>query len=371
MSINQFTRYKFCSESNQEFAQTLLKRVNNYFKQNNIERFGDRSMIVKSIFAFGIYFALFAAILFGDFSMPVLFLLWSLLGLGAAIIGTTVFHDALHGTFSKNKTVNKIMEFSAAILGVSGEMWKIQHNNLHHNYTNIENMDTDIDTHNVLRFTPNQKRRWFHRFQLFYAPVLYGIMTLVWISFKDFVSLENYKKRGLIKTKQKYTKEMWKNIFVKVGYFGTMVVLPIFVLPHAFWITILMFITMHFVCGFFLSIVFQTAHVMPHTKFLETEIPEVEENWLVHQLMTTSNFAMKNKVLYWIIGGLNYQVEHHLFPNISHIHYPKLSKIVKQTTAEFNIPYYSHKTFAGAIYRHFQHLYQLGKKQVAMVPVGA
>ena len=363
MSKTKFVRYQFCNTTNKEFATTLLERVNNYFTENKLEKTGNTKLVVKSFVIYAAYIATYAAILFGGFTnLWVQLGLWSLLGLGAAVIGTAVMHDALHGTFSKNKKLNELMSRSAEFLGVNGEMWKIQHNMLHHSFTNIEDIDSDLDTYNTLRFTPNQPRNWHHRFQFLYAPILYGILTIVWVSVKDFTSLVNYKNKGLLRGKKTFSKQMKRNIIIKVLYFSTFLVLPIVVLPHAWWITALLFFAMHFVLGLFLAIVFQTAHVMPQTTYVAPqEVPTIKENWFVHQILTTSNFAMKNRLLSEIIGGLNYQVEHHLFPNISHIHYPKISKIVEQTTKEFNLPYFSHKTFMGAIYRHFQHIYQLSK----------
>ncbi len=363
MNKAKFTRYQFCNTTNKDFASTLLQRVNNYFKENELERTGNFRLMIKAILIYSTYIATFMAILFSNTEGTwMMFGLWAVLGLLAAIIGTAVMHDALHGTFSKNVKLNNFFAYSAEFLGVNGELWKIQHNVLHHSFTNIEEVDGDIDTNNLLRFTPHQKRYWFHRFQLVYAPVLYGALTIAWVGVKDFVKVHDFNKKGLLRGKNKFSKQMRRNIFTKVFYFSLFLVLPMIVLNQAWWLTLVQFVCMHFVLGLFLSIVFQTAHVMPQTAYVAPQPePKIQENWFVHQLKTTSNFAMNNRLLSELIGGLNYQVEHHLFPNISHIHYPKISKIVAQTTKEFNIPYYAHKTFAGAIFRHFQHLYQLSK----------
>ena len=65
----------------------------------------------------------------------------------------------------------------------------------------------------------------------------------------------------------------------------------------------------------------------------------IESEWAVHQVATTVNFATQNKMWNWLFGGLNFQVEHHLFPRISHVHYPELNKRLKQVCAEFNVAY--------------------------------
>ncbi|MGB0166544.1 MAG: fatty acid desaturase family protein [Luteibaculum sp.] len=355
-------KYQFNNTSNREFVKTLTTRVNSYFKENKLQKTGGWRSVTKAIIVITTYMLLYFAIVAGGFEhVGLLFALWCLLGANAAIMGTAVMHDALHGTLSSNKRLNNILGFSAPFLGISAEMWKFQHNVLHHNYTNIQDLDTDIDTGSIFRFSPHQERKWYHRFQPFYANFLYGLMTLAWVIWKDFSSLSDYKKRGMFKNEKEVKRELWGNIAYKLAYFGIFLVIPIITLSVPFWLTILMFCAMHFVCGHYLAIVFQTAHVMPEAKFEKIDENASQENWFVHQILTTANFAPKNKMLSWILGGLNYQIEHHLFPNISHIHYPKLSKIVKQTTQEFNLPYYSHNTFFKAIVEHFRHLNVLGK----------
>ena len=74
------------------------------------------------------------------------------------------------------------------------------------------------------------------------------------------------------------------------------------------------------------------------------------------------DFATKSWFITYFVGGLNFQVEHHLFPAISHVHYPQLSKIVAETAREYNVPYHSEKTFFGALYQHTKMLYRLGRE---------
>ena len=114
--------------------------------------------------------------------------------------------------------------------------------------------------------------------------------------------------------------------------------------------------------------VFQTAHVVPETDFpLPDDQGEMETERLTHQMTTTSNYAPKSKIFSWLIGGLNYQVEHHLFPNICHVHYKKISPIIRQTAAEFNIPYLTKTTFIDAVKAHHQMLRHLGRMETQPV----
>jgi linoleoyl-CoA desaturase len=141
------------------------------------------------------------------------------------------------------------------------------------------------------------------------------------------------------------------------------IVLPIFIGGISWWKVLLGFAVMHYVAGLILSIVFQLAHIVEETDNpMPNELGEMENTWAIHQLYTTANFAPKNRFVNWFTGGLNYQIEHHIFPNISHVHYKKISEIVKQTAQEHNLPYHEFRTMRGAIAAHFKHLKELGMK---------
>lgn len=356
-------KYKFSREINKEFSSVLRKRVRAYFKENQICQNGNSQMWSKSAFAFGIYLGPLLIILTaGISSIPILFALWLLMGLGKAVIGTSVMHDALHGSYSNKSRVNHFMGFSALVIGVDALIWKIQHNVMHHTFTNIEHADGDIAPSFILRFSPHQPKYWFHRYQHFYVVVLYSISTIVWVTFKDFGKIVQFKNQGLIEEGAFFKKSLLELILKKSFYHLIFLVLPILLLPIPAWLTILMFLSMHLVTGLLLSLVFQTAHVMPDCHFIMQEEEMIEENWCVHQLFTTTNYAMKNSVFSWMFGGLNYQIEHHLFPNICHVHYPKISCIVRETSEEFDIPYHSLNSFRSAIYSHFQMLKHLGQR---------
>ncbi|MCB0495869.1 MAG: acyl-CoA desaturase [Cyclobacteriaceae bacterium] len=356
-------RYKFSTQLDKEFSKTLIARVNAYFSDNQLGRNGNVQMVLKSIAALTLYLAPFIVVLTaGITSIPVLFGLWIVMGLGKAFIGTAVMHDALHGSYSRKKWANKLMSFSAFMVGANPAIWKLQHNVLHHTYTNIEDADEDIRPRFVLRFSPHQPRRWFHRYQFLYAPFFYSISTLFWATAKDFDKLVDYRNRGLVQRGKEFNRQLFIVTVQKVLYLAVFLGLPIAVLPIPVWIVVLMFVSMHMVTGLLLTIIFQLAHVVPSSEFLKLEEEHVDQSRLVHQLLTTSNFAMGNKVLTWFLGGLNFQVEHHLFPNICHVHYRKIAAIVQQTTREFNLPYYAQKSFGSALRNHFAMLRLLGRQ---------
>ena len=318
-------------------------------------------MILKSIVMLSMFFLPYALLYIINLNLFTYLLMWVVMGFGMAGIGMSVMHDANHGSYSKSKTVNLIMGYLIHFIGGSATNWKLQHNVLHHSYTNISGMDEDIDLDPLMRFSPDQKRKKFHKFQHIYAWFLYGLMTISWALDKDFQQLFRYKRKGLLKIhKINFSKSLSFLICSKLFYYGYMLVLPIIVSP-SWWMALVGFLVMHFIAGFVLAIVFQCAHVLENTDYpTPKEGGNMEHNWFAHQLHTTSNFASGSRLFSWFVGGLNFQVEHHLFPNICHVHYKKLSPIVKKTAEEFGLPYYSYKTFFDALRCHTRHLKLLG-----------
>lgn len=277
-------------------------------------------------------------------------------------IGMGVMHDAIHGSYSKNTTLNKILGYSMNLVGANATVWRLQHNVLHHTYTNIQESDDDINMPFFLRFSPHKKKYKIHRFQFIYVWFFYSISTIAWITMKDFVRLFRYKNMGLFNSKKEFQNDLIELIIWKLTYYTYALILPAIFLPFSFGIILLAFLSMHIVTGLLISCVFQVAHIMPGMEYPQSnQKGEIENNWVVHQLLTTTNFSPNSRVFSWLIGGLNYQIEHHLFPNICHVHYPQISPIVKETALKYGIPYNEKSTFAGAIHDHVKMLKSLGK----------
>jgi len=321
-------------------------------------------MVIKTIFMILLYLIPFSLMMFGLVTnFWLIFLMFAIMGVGMAGIGLSIMHDANHGAYSKNDNVNKWVGRIINLVGGYALNWKIQHNLLHHTYTNVHEYDEDISTIGLLRFSPDEERKPVHKYQYLYAWFFYGLMTVMWMTTKDFKQLKRYKDKDLLKSfNTTYRKNIIVLIFSKIIYYAFIIVLPIIVLDISwYWVLLFVFI-MHYIAGFILAIVFQPAHVIPETKFVKaTDDLTIENNFAIHQMETTCNFAPDAKILGWFVGGLNFQVEHHLFPNICHVHYKKLSKIVKETAEEFNVPYNSHKTFFQAIKYHTKMLKDLGR----------
>jgi len=366
---------RFCS-SNKDFYSTLTLRVNEYFKSRNISKNGNSTMFIKTTFMFLLYFIPYGLMITG-----VVANIWGMFALccvmGAAVggIGLTIMHDANHGAYSNKTWINNLLGLSLNVVGGNAFNWKVQHNVLHHTYTNIHDVDEDISPRGVLRLSPHGEWKVFHQFQHLYAWFFYGLMTLVWVLVKDYVRIQKYQKEGLLKKQKASFGREWAVLLTsKIAYALYMFVIPAIVLPVAWWQLLIGFVVMHYIAGFILAIIFQPAHVTDETEYpMPDENGKMDNSWAIHQLYTTTNFANNSRIFSWCVGGLNYQVEHHLFPNICHVHYRDISKIVKATAEEFGLPYKSHPTFLEALRGHARMLKQLGARPVppAVRPVAA
>lgn len=343
------------------FKDALGLRVRAYFQNNHISQKGNWHLFTKSIVLISLAVLTYLSILVLQPVFWAAIILCALLGLILASIGFNVMHDGAHGSYSNNKTLNEIMGLTLNMMGGSDYMWKVRHNIVHHTYTNITGEDEDINRAPILRFSPEQKRFWFHRYQHIYGPVLYSFSTLSWILYNDY---EKYFTRKIESTKVPPMKGKDKVIFwsSKVLNISIFLVIPAFV--FGFWPALIGFLIMHGTMGLTLSFVFQMAHCVEDTRFPmpDPKSNKIENEWALHQVATTANFAMKSRVACWLLGGLNFQIEHHLYPRISHVHYPALSPLVQQTCEEFNVPYIAYPTFSRAVVSHMRHLRNMGRK---------
>jgi linoleoyl-CoA desaturase len=353
----------FSKNDSLKFFRTLNSRVNNYFKENNLNRTGNWKLHLKTVVMFSIFLTPYFILLAMHMPIWAYLLLNIVIGIGMAGVGMNVMHDGNHGAYSSKSWVNKFMGGSIYILAGNVYNWQVQHNVLHHTYTNILGHDEDLEAGRIMRFTKEAKWYRFHKFQQYYSIFLYGLLTFNWAITTDFLQMKRYLKRNLSYGEFKKPVVRWTTLIItKIIYFSIWLVIPI-VLGVVWWKVVLGFLVMHYTAGVILSVVFQLAHVVGET---DNPIPddngEIENTWAIHQLFTTANFAPKNWLINYYTGGLNHQVEHHLFPNISHVHYGKIAEIVKQTAEECKLPYYEFKTTRAAILSHFKHLRELGRQ---------
>ncbi len=358
-------------KNQRDFVSTLNKRVSEYFNNNNIARHANGQMFVKTIFMFLLYFTPYALIVsntvtgvYGLISMVVF------MALGLAGIGLSVMHDANHGAYAKSTRINNLIGYSLTLVGANAFNWKVQHNVLHHTYTNVHEEDEDISPRGALRLTPHSDWKKLHKYQFIYAWFLYGLMTIVWLFYKDFARLYKYQRNGMVKAQKASARKEWAILLTtKVFYVGYIFVLQAILTPLFWWQIVIGIVVMHYIAGFILAIIFQPAHVIEGTEFpLPDDTKTLENNWAVHQLKTTTNFGNQSKWFSWYVGGLNFEIEHHLFPTICHVHYNKIASIVKSTAHEFGLPYKSSRTFFQALVGHARILKQLGARPI-LIPV--
>lgn len=290
--------------------------------------------------------------------------------LAAAAMGFNIFHDATHGTFSAHRGVNRALSrLTCAVLGIGRYFWWYKHNVLHHRYTNLFEWDDDLETRGSLRLSPEQpwQPKFKNQHRWFYA--LYCGATLEWLFVKDFVQyftlrINPYRSIPAMSSQEK--REFW---ICKAIYFAGFVALPFAVMPasHA----VILLLVFHAILSLTLTFIFNLAHASDVVDFPAVDATStIDAAWAAHQLQTTVNFAMENRVVTWFAGGLNFQIEHHLFPNICHTHYKEISSVVRAAALEHGLPYHQHETYFGAIRSHVRVLRELGTEPVlAPTPV--
>jgi len=352
---------------NAKFYAALKNSVDQYFASRAIKKTGNWKLYLKSGVLIPAAITIYISLLFFNVTPVLGIFLCCVLGLILASIGFNVMHDACHGSYSSHGWINDVMSLSLNALGGNAFIWKFKHNVIHHTYTNVDGVDDDIAKSPLMRQCSTQKWVPAHRFQHVYVILIYAISSFAWVALMDF---NKYFKKKVFTTELQKMSAREHAIFwmSKVFYVLFYVLIPVFFVGWKFWAV--GFACMHLTMGLTLALVFQLAHVVEHAEFEHVgqgEVIKIEDEWAVYQVKTTANFAPKNKIVSWFVGGLNFQVEHHLFPRVSHVHYPAISKIVKQTCNEFNISYNEFPTMRQAIFSHFKMMKQLGVRP-ALLP---
>jgi linoleoyl-CoA desaturase len=351
-----------------EFWPDLRQRVNTYFAENNLDKQGDHRLYIKTGVMISVFLSGVVMLYLAPTTPGWIILAYTIIGLGQAGTGLSVMHDALHGSYSGHKWLNRLMQYSMPLIGGNRTTWKIQHNVNHHTYTNIYRLDEDIDDKPFLRLSPHGEWKPYHRFQHIYAWGLYCFAVLAWLYRKDFAQLSNYRKASMpARLGYNHIKVLWRMIIAKALFISFLLILPVVNGMPLGW-AVTGFILSHMLSGLLISVIFQLAHVVESTE--HDHIPssgQMQHSWAVQQLRTTANFAVNNPWVTWLTGGLNHQVEHHLFPTISHVHYPAISCIVRETASQYGLPYHHNEGFWKAVASHTRTLRKFGNA----VPVAA
>ena len=261
-------KVKFVNTNNSLFFATLKERVDGYFQENRISKHANSIMVIKTIVLLLVYILPFLTLLYLQPSLRVSSLLWLVMGFGVAGIGMSIMHDGNHGAYSANKQINYLVAHILNLLGASTFNWNIQHNIMHHTYTNISDMDEDIGDKPMLRFSPHSPLKKYHKLQAMYAFFLYGLLSLYWVVAKDYVQFVKYIKNGVNSNTKKENAMVFSRIIImKAVYFFTLLVLPTLIFDIPFSEVLLGFVLMHFVAGVVLAVTFQLAHTVEGTTY--------------------------------------------------------------------------------------------------------
>ena len=343
-----------------EFLRTVRARVQ--IKLAGQAPTGCRQLQVKAAITVLWYLGSFAALLSVHATWLQIALCMSY-GLAASAVGFNVFHDAGHGAMSRDRRVNfAVAVFTSAILGPSRYLWGFKHNVLHHRNTNIHTWDDDLETRGFLRLTPEQQWKWRYMGQHLFVFVLYAVNAIEMVFIKDFVQyftlrINEHQRIPAMSVAEKI--EFWLS---KLVYFAIFVGLPFALLPAGR--VLAGFLIYEFTVGLALALVFGMAHQVEVIAFPSPQgaPPTINEEWAAHQMRTTANFATAGRLLNWYTGGLNHQIEHHLFPDMSHTHYVAINGIVRGAAAEFGLPYHHFETWGAALGSHYRFLRRLGAR---------
>jgi linoleoyl-CoA desaturase len=336
------------------FHAALKQRVAHYFVSSGKRQTANAAMVAKTTFWLALAVALWLTAVFAQ-HRGLAWLSACALGFTLSAIGFNISHDAIHGAYSTRPWINRALSWTFPLMGASTFTWRTAHNVIHHTYTNVAGVDFDLDPGPWLRFRPGAGTRWFHRYQHIYCWPLYALITIVWLVQKDFLQLLEHKER----TGKRAPPIAIASVFVaKAAHVTTFIVLPLLLSRWSALEVLIGYLSMHAVSGVALSIVFQLAHVVEGPAMPDPRI--VDDSWAAHELRTTANFAPRSKIVTFITGGLNHQIEHHLFPRVCHVHYPALARIVSETANEFGLPYHVHETFFDAVRSHARTLKRIG-----------
>lgn len=349
------------------FAKELRMRVAQYFKENNLSKYGNTEMYLKTVIAILAWTGVYAWIMSNTLSPLGLIGAFTLLGYVNIFIAFNIGHDACHNAYSSKMWVNKMMSYSMNFIGANNYLFRQMHN-AHHQFVNIHGTDVTLETHGLFRFTPDEPFKPVHRFQHIYTPILYSLASLQWAAAKDFKWMFSEAHIGNNKNVRHPAKEYLILFISKFVYFGLHLALPFLLLDYAWWVILLGYISTHILPGLTFALIFQVTHVYEGTHYpLPDEEGNIENNYAVHVLETTADFSRKSRIGSWLMGGINIHVIHHIMPGVCHVHYPKLTEILKEVAEKHGLVYQENKTFAEALVKHIRMLKLLSKPE-ATVP---
>ena len=353
------SRRRLAYSGDNDFRRELIHRVNAWFLESGHSRRDVRTWYLKAATILATFAVSYVLLVFVASTWWQAMPLTVLLALSVIGIGFNIMHDGGHKAVSRYRSVNRLMARSLDMVGGSSYLWHWKHGVLHHTYANITGHDMDVTLGALARFTPHQRRYTHQRWQHWYVWILYGLLAIKWQFYDDFKVLLT-GRIGPHRIPRPRGAELVTLIAGKLVFATLAFLIPLTL--HPLWVFIPFYLIFAVVLGFVLSVIFQLAHTVEEASF--PDVPEgthsVDNSWAAHQIQTTVNFCHGNRVVTWLLGGLNYQIEHHLFPEISHCNYAALSRIVKPACAEFGLTYNEHASFWAGLRSHVTWLKRMG-----------
>lgn len=355
------TTIKFKEETRDDaFYQHLRAAVNSYLQKGGYDAYATPLVWFKALLYSSLLLGAYLFILLGKYSFGQSLGLWALLGISGILLGLNLSHDAAHDALSPNRRLNKILFYlSFNFLGANAYLWQLRHVESHHLFPNVDDCDADIDDNPLLRLTPGRPLRAFNRVQHWYAPLLYLFYTLVWIFIKDFLILRKSSLANLRHIRHPKS-ELYLFYAAKIGYLTLFLGLPMYLSPLAWPQVLAGFVCMHFVQSYAFILGLAPSHFAMETAFPQRDAAGyLPRSWAGHQVAASLDYHPRARWANFIFGGFNAHVAHHLFPQISHVHYPAISALILQLAAQYGIPY-QERSWLGAVWSHFCFLKKMG-----------
>lgn len=348
--------YSFKLRKQDPFYSELHQEVMQYFRQHGLSPKATPVIWRKLLFLLIAMVVLYYAVFFGPLSFSLRLPLALLLGACIAACGFSVSHEALHNNLSRHQRVNRILGYSMDLLGSSSFLWKINHG-AHHSFTNVHGLDGDIKDSMWIRLCPYAPFRAPHRFQLITAVLLYASFYLLIVFVFNTLNILG-RNFGNGERRRIPRRQLWAFVLFKLLYLLLWFVLPVLFGPLNSLQFLQLYLMAAAVAGLSFSTIFFLAHNVLEVKYDQAPATS-QASWAEHQLRTTCNF--KAGPLGFFLGGLHYQVEHHLFPQICSAHFPAVAAIVQRVAAAHGIPYRSNKSLGRALHSHAQLLWRLSR----------
>ena len=351
------SRLKF--ENDNAFQLALRRRVDEHFRVAGRRQRDCPTMYAKSAILLAAFALSYGLLVFAAHAWWHGLLLAVALGLVSAAIGFNIEHDGSHDAYSDRPWINALAAMTLELLGGSAYLWRWKHVRFHHTYVNVAGHDPDIALGLLARVSPHQRRRAYHRWQHLYLWGFYALLPIKWQLVGDFRALVTGRIGGHLVPRPRGGDLL---IFVagKAVFFAGAFGLPL--LLHPAWAVLSCYAVSALVAGIVLSVVFQMAHCVEEADFPVPAQPggRIARGWAVHQVETTVDFARHSRAAAWLFGGLNFQIEHHLFPRICHVNYPAIARLVEETCQEFGIRYMAHRSLPAGLVSHFRWLRRMG-----------